>query len=92
MEQPDSKNRESLKIDFKGLKKRLRAKEITVEDFADFALIGSQYAQALSVGIWLTFLQEQSKITLLGGIIFSLISFYLSLRFRWISNKLRREP
>lgn len=92
MKQPDSNNKESLKIDFEGLKKRLSAKEVTAEDFADFALIGSQYAQALSVGIWLALLQEQSKITLMGGLIFSFINLYLSLKFRWVSNKLRREP
>lgn len=41
MKQPDSNNKESLKIDFEGLKKRLSAKEVTAEDFADVLILSA---------------------------------------------------
>lgn len=79
MDEPDLKNRESFKI----------GKVVfTRKDIADFSLIGSQYFQAMSVGIWLTLLQDNPKIPFWGIALGALLSFTLSLVFRWVSNKL----
>ncbi len=82
MKQPDSKNRESFKI-------RSWAK-VTKEDYADCALIASQYSQALSVGVWLSLLQEQPKVSLTTVFLCASVSFVVSFGFRLVSNRLRR--
>jgi len=83
MDEPDSKNRESFRIRI--------GKVFSRKDIGDFCLIGSQYFQAMSVGIWLALLQRP-KISLWSIALGALFCFGLCLAFRWFSNRLRRRP
>lgn len=82
MKQPDSEKGKSFRID--------EWAKVTKEDYADCALLASQYSQALSVGVWLSLLQEQPRISLATVFFCASVSFAISFVFRLISNRLRR--